>query len=172
MDSNNTADLLKARAAVLKKPPVQENETDHYLHGTAFNLFYTTYFIESIYISEIQLLSSITPLPGHSGVFSGITNFRGKIIAVVNLAELLNMHTNAITNQNKIIFLEHDGIEFGILADEIAGNILVNPADLKKDTSSIVGDNTRLFHGISADKMLIINGAELITDNRLYINEV
>jgi purine-binding chemotaxis protein CheW len=167
-----TEKQLKARAAVLREIPAKAEETQHFMHGTAFLAGYVRYFIESKYITEIQTLSSITPLPGIPAYFSGITNFRGKIMVVVNLVEFLGLHINAITNQNKIIFLEHDGIAFGILADEVTGNLFVDPAGFKMDLAPFIGDNARLFHGILADKTFIINGEALISDKRIFIGEV
>ncbi len=51
---------------------------------------------------------------------SGIVNLRGDIVAVVDLAQLLDLPATVITDHTRIVLAEHEGRVAGILVDRMA----------------------------------------------------
>ena len=78
-----------------------------------FRLIPELYCIEGNYITEVLTIRDITSIPGTPGFVVGVMNVRGKIISVVNLKRFFHLKEIGLTEQNKIIVIKHDQIEFG-----------------------------------------------------------
>ena len=75
------------------------------------------------------------------------------------------------TNLNRVIIVKHDGVELGILADEITGNINININDLQSKTSTITKVENDFIIGITNDRLVVIDIKEFLLNDKLIINE-
>lgn len=164
-------EILLERAKILKEPK-QDIFSDTLSEAVlAFYLADEQYAFEAEYVKRVIALKHYTPLPCTPDYIMGIINLESRIIAIINLKTLFNLPDKGITNLNRLIILNYDGIEFGILADEISGRIEITKKDLQHSVPEIAGINTELIRGITSEKLIVLNTKELIKDKRLTINE-
>jgi purine-binding chemotaxis protein CheW len=101
----------------------------------------------------------------------GIINVESRILALINIKKLFQLPDKGITNLNRVILLEHNGIEFGVLVDEVTGREQIDFAELRTGLPDIAGLDRKLICGVTPDRVIVINTQNLIADKKLYINE-
>ena len=79
------------------------------------------YGIEASYVREVYPLNDLTPVPCVPPFVLGIINVRGQIISVIDIKKFFDLPEKGLGDLNKVIIIESDDMEFGILADEIVG---------------------------------------------------
>lgn len=163
--------ILRQRALLLKREPEKEEEVGSVLNGIEFLLGEERYFVDSNFVVEVAHLKELTPLPGTPPYILGIFNIHGKILAVISLKKLLNLPENAITNHNRIIFIEYNGIELGILADEIMGTKTIRTNNFQLNVPGISEKQEGFLTGITKEGLILLNIEKLITDSRITINQ-
>ncbi|HOK40965.1 MAG TPA: chemotaxis protein CheW [bacterium] len=98
-----------------------------------FNLANRIYGIKIEEISEIVDELSITPLFKVPIFLEGVTNLRGKIIAVINFAKLVNLPGETKTEKRKLIIVQSKSEkEAAILVDNIKEVKWTNPEDFQE----------------------------------------
>ena len=115
-------DLLRIRAIALAKEPEQAAIHSDVVDVVLFRLGNETYCIESAFVREVVQLNSFTTLPGVPAHIFALVNVGGQIIPVIDLAIILNLPGKGLGELNKVIILQNDQMEFGILADSVHGN--------------------------------------------------
>jgi len=129
------------------------------------------YAINSSFVSEVLSLKEITAIPGAPLFVMGVINLRGKIVSIVNLKKLFNLKEKGLTELNKVILLEHGNMEFGIVADAIAGNKLMELNDLSPPPPTLSGTGAEFISGVSPDGLILLNAESLLTSNLLRVNQ-
>ncbi len=119
--SDEKKKILKTRAKVLAREAEKEILDQEHLEVVEFILAYETYGIESANVREIYPLTEITPLPGTPPFVRGIVNIRGQILSVIDLKKFFELPEKGLSDLNKIIIVQDDNMEFGILADAVLG---------------------------------------------------
>ena len=70
-------------------------------------------------IQEIIRLKRITPVPGADSYIEGVTNLRGRIIPVLDLRRRLGLETREPTPETRIIVIEVEGQQAGLIVDAV-----------------------------------------------------
>jgi purine-binding chemotaxis protein CheW len=165
-------EILKERALLLAVDTGIDNvKEDKTLHIVEFLLTPESYGIESHLISEVLLLKGLTIIPGTPSYIAGVTNVRGKIISVVNLKTFLGLVTKGITELNKIIIIQQNGMEFGIIADAIAGTRNIDEKSLSAVPATLNGKGAAFIKGITLDGIIILDGVRLLSEATILVNQ-
>ncbi len=168
-DDENNLRILKKRAEQLAKPPKSESDVE-LIEIIEFTMAYENYGIESEWIREIYTLKEIVPIPGTPAFVMGITNVRGQILSVIDMKKLFELPATGISEMNKIIIIRNKDMEFGLLADFILGMKKVNVNSLQRQLPTLTGVRAKYLLGISPEKVIILDGAKLLTDKDLVVN--
>ena len=89
--------------------------------GVALRLDHGTYLVDLANVAEVTPVPDITPLPGHPSWLCGVANWRGRVLAVVDLRPLLGLELHPQTSASRLVILTFDGIEVAVLADAVPG---------------------------------------------------
>lgn len=169
----NIKKILKERARVLQAS-LNENEDANTkkVETLEFLLSNEKYAIESEYVSEVVKIYDLTPLPCTPSFIVGIINKRGQIISIVDIKKFFNLPDKGITNLNRVIIVQHNDMEFGILSDEIIGNSTLDLNTLQNDIPPVnkIADNYIL--GLTKERLIVLNIKELLLDEKLIVNEI
>ena len=130
---------LKKRARKLAEEPPQETDGEEYLEALEFSLANERYAIETVFISEVYPLKELTSLPCVPAFFLGIINVRGRIVTVIDLKRFFELPEKGITELNKIVIVESDNMELGVLADEIKGIVSIPMSGLQPAIPTLTG---------------------------------
>jgi len=135
-----------------------------------FGLANEQYAIESKFVREICPLKNITPLPGAPSFVQGLINVRSQIISVIDLKILFEINTIS-TSSTYVIILEKNNMKFGIAADILLENKIVDPSGIQTTFPGLTDLKQAFFKGVFLDKMILLDGEKLLTDNRIVIDE-
>lgn len=163
--------ILKARAKALAQEPKEEAVTEEVLEVVEFLLAYEKYGIESSYVREVYPLKELTPLPGMPPFVLGIINVRGQILSVIDIKKFFDLPEKGLTDLNKVIILQSDSMEFGVLADVILGARNVSLSELQPSLPTLTGIRQEYLQGVTEERVVILDAEKLLSDKKIIIHE-
>lgn len=130
--------LARHQAAPQQRPEEPESWISFELAGEIYALPVTC-------VEEIQRISFLTRVPFAPAPVRGITNLRGRVLAVVDLRVRLGLPRAELGPQNRIIVVESRQRSIGLLVDAarqivkvLPSRILPAPADVKTNQSDFL----------------------------------
>jgi purine-binding chemotaxis protein CheW len=163
--------LLLARAKDLaREKPTADGDTDVTLEVLEFGLTDETYAFELAYVREVGSLIELTPLPGVPNYVLGITCVHGQIIAVIDLRKIFNLPERGLRDSRQVIVLQSAAMEFGVLAERVAGVRRLPLAGLQASLPTLTDVRAAYLEGIAPDGTVVLSAAKLLTDPQLVVN--
>jgi purine-binding chemotaxis protein CheW len=162
--------ILEERARALAVPAKAPGIDMAELRLATFTLAGERYGIEARFVVHVGRLSNCTPLPGAPPFVVGVTNFRGEILPIFDLRELLAISRGALDDLSRIVVLGADRPAFGILADTTSEIVSLPLAELLACPASVTTDARRYLRGVTASTLVVLDGAVLLEDRRLFID--
>ena len=163
--------ILHERAGQLAREPERRDEDARMIEVIEFVLAYERYAFESSFVREIQPLKNFTPLPCTPPFVIGIMNVRGQIISIVDLKRFFDLPEKGLADLDKVIILQGENIEFGVLADSIIGTTSLNENDMQSSLPTLTGVRKKYLKGLTLEGTVILDAAAILPDNNIIINE-
>lgn len=166
----HVARVLRERAAALARPDVDPRRPDS-LELLEFRLAAERYAVETRFVSEVQALRDLTPLPGTPAFVRGIVNLRGRILPVYDLKRFFSLPEQGLTDLHRIIVVNGHDFEIGLLAD-----VVVGVRDLARDALSpalptMSAIAAAYLKGVSEERLVVLDLERLLTDPRIVVND-
>jgi len=136
-----------------------------------FNLSEEAYAIENRFVREIYPLTEFTMIPGAPSFVVGVINIRGEIISVINLKKFFNLSERGLGELNKVIILENQHMEFGILADVVVGNFKIPSGEIQSAENQDLAIGTQYLKGITKDHLILLDAEKMLTDPEMIVNQ-
>ncbi len=114
-----------------------EEQSNEERQLVVFDLAEQHYGVEISSVREIIRFQEITSVPDSPQSVEGIINLRGGVIPVVDLRKRFGLVVTAATAQSRIVVMEIDGADVGVVVDAVA-EVLRIPANSIEATSSVV----------------------------------
>lgn len=162
--------ILKERAELLAREK-EKKSTEKTIEVVEFLLAKEHYAIESSFIREVYPLKDYTPLPGVPSFVLGLLNVRGRIISVVDIKKFFDMPAKGISDLNKVIIINDDQMEFGILADAIIGVRDIGVSELGSTLPTLTGIREEFLKGVTGDRMVVLDAARILADKNIVVHE-
>lgn len=168
-----TEKILKNRAALLAKDAAAKAKkaSAGSYEAVEFALAHERYALESAFIREICNLTDITPVPGAPDFVLGIINVRSRIISVVDIKRFYGLPEKGLTDMNKVIILEGDEMEFGVVADAVIGVRVIDPDTLEKTLPTLTGIREIYLKGITKDRVIVLDAGKLLNDKNMVVKD-
>jgi purine-binding chemotaxis protein CheW len=163
--------IFRMRAKSLAVEPVKQAIAGMTMDVVSFLLADETYGIELGFVREIHPLKAFTPLPCTPAFVLGLVNLRGQILSVINLKKFFEIPEKGLTELNKIIVLQRDDMEFGILADVVLGVQSVPRDHIQPGLATLTGIREAYLKGITRERLVILNGERILSDKNIVVNE-
>jgi purine-binding chemotaxis protein CheW len=163
------SELLAERARLLARKPAASG-LQPALEILEFRLAAERYAVETRYVREVVALRELTPLPGTPAFIAGICSVRGQILAVIDLKRFFNLPSQGLTDLHRLVILDGEGLEFGLLADMTAGVYTLPLASLQPAPTTIGGQAANYFRGVTADHLALLDASRLLADPRLIVD--
>ncbi len=157
-------EIFAERARALAAPE-RDERADMRLDLIAFEVGNQKVAIESRYIHAVIPVSVPTPVPGVPTILAGVINFRGIILPVFRLEQLLGA-APAQSNSCTIILGEHRP-EFAFFAQGVEEISTLTAAELRAVPWQAGGDAPAAL-GISDGALNVLDGRALLSDRRFY----
>ena len=166
-----TKEILKARARALAREPQREQEAAEAIEVIEFVVAQEKYAVESAYVREIYPLNDLTPLPCTPPFVLGIVNVRGQILSVIDIKKFFDLPEKGLTDLNKVVILRSEAMEFGVLADLIAGTRVVPLRELQPSLPTLTGIREEYLRGVTADLTVVLDAGKLLSDPKIVVHE-
>jgi purine-binding chemotaxis protein CheW len=163
---------LKERAKVLAGELIDESAGQEYIEIVEFRLGTETYAFETEFVREVYLLNNFTHLPGLPDFIMGIINIRGQILSIVDLKKLFDIPAGGLGELNKIIIIQNEKMEFGILADVVLGTRSILKGSVQESFTGMPGIEAGYLKGVTADHLIILSAKNILEDEKILINQV
>ena len=164
-----TRDLLKKRAAAVAIESEMKTSVSDVIELIIFKLGAETYGIASSFVREIYPLKEYTPLPGLPPFILGLIHVRRQILPVVDLKVFLDLPNQGLGELNKVIILQNEQMEFGILADVVQGTQSIEPDEIREAPPTVVRIGEEYLMGVTRERLIVLNAESLLTDKRLIV---
>lgn len=163
--------ILKERARALAQEPKIKERAEGYIEAVEFQLAYERYAIESFYVQEVYPMKELTPLPCTPSFILGIINVRGQVLSVIDIKKFFELPEKGITDLNKVIIIQDQRMEFGILADLILGVRLIPLEEIQPSLPTLTGIREEHLKGVTKERVVILDAAKLLTDKKIVVRE-
>jgi purine-binding chemotaxis protein CheW len=163
--------ILRARAKSLAREPERKSEAEKCLEVLAFLLAHETYAIETASIREVYPLTELTPLPCTPNYIFGIINIRGQILTIIDMKKFFDLPEKGITNLNRVIVVQGEEMELGILADEILGICDIPASGLHPPLPAKTGIHAGYIKGVTGGGLILLDMEWFLNDKQLTVHE-
>jgi purine-binding chemotaxis protein CheW len=163
--------VLEARARLVARVPVEAPAASVVLEVVTFALANERYAIETHHVREVVRFNEFTPVPGAPDFLVGVFNLRGDILAVFDLRPFFGVARQAVTDLSRLLVLGGERAEFGVLADAAHEVRAVRTDEVLEPPGSVVGVGREYLRGVTRDALLVLDGAALLQDARLFIDQ-
>jgi len=162
--------ILKDRAKALalddKSGVIEERIT-----VLVFLLAYEHYAIEIEQVKEVSRIRELTLLPGIPSFVLGIINIRGEIFSVIDLKKILDIPDRGLPEFNSVIIMRDEKKRVGIVVDSVIGIRQIFKSALNPTPTTLTGNRAEFMKGVTADPIIVLDGAKILTDQGLIVNE-
>lgn len=102
-------------------------------------------------VAEVGRPLPLTRVPGLPGWVAGVANWRGRVLAVLDLRSLLGAPAPELDRRGRVLVLTHAGVSAGLLVESVVGTVEIDPAQVEPPLSSLPGTTARLLGGQLTD---------------------
>jgi purine-binding chemotaxis protein CheW len=169
-DEGDLNQLLTKRAQLLASIDEDDSETEESFAVLEFQVGRERCAIATTYAAEVSVMRPITPVPGVPHFFAGAVNHRGAVVAVMDLAKMLDLETTEKTASKELIFLKQCGSNSCLLVGEIHYVRSVSQNELLPfPVANTTADNS-FFSAVLSDGVSILDPKRLLQDPRFVID--
>jgi purine-binding chemotaxis protein CheW len=164
-------EVLRARAALLARPPKDTDTSEASLELLEFRLAHERYAIETRFVVEVHPLRNLTPLPSTPPFVLGIANVRGRIVPVFDVKKFFALPEMGLTDLHRIILVRGRDLELGILADLSVGVTTLPLHRLHPPMPTLTGIGAEYLKGVTAERLIVLDMDRILADPRILVNE-
>lgn len=172
-------EILEERARQLSRAQAIGEELDHNLELLEFSIFSEHYAIEIGYIKEVTRLRELAMLPCTPDTLVGLMNFRGQILPVLDIADLLEVKRPRDASGNlllpsgdrKVLVLQVADAHAGIAVDDVIGITAIANSSLQAPGFVCSAARASVLKGIREDQLAVIDVESILRDSRVQVNE-
>lgn len=144
-------DSLERRSGEAEAP-VEKPES-----WVTFALAGEIYALPVTHVQEILRITTITRVPHAPGPVRGITNLRGRVLAVVDLRVRLGLAPGDVGPESRILVADARGRSIGLLVDAARQVLKILPSAVQPPPSDVLSERTDFLRGVyHLDRDLVI----------------
>ncbi len=188
ISTNEKEHIFKERANNLRLEKGTTTEDKDLLNMISFYIEGELFGVEVKYLQEVYEVSRITRIPCTPKILSGLINYRGSVLSIVNLRVLFGLQSKDFSGETEaqgqgeaieadktytILIVEYKDAKAGIMIDQLDNLLELAKPDIQP-VSTFFRDKNKIIKSemlINNLPLLIIDPEEMLNDKRLFINE-
>jgi purine-binding chemotaxis protein CheW len=99
-------------------------------------------------VAEVVPVPVLTRVPGGPSWLSGVVNWRGRVLPVVDLRPLVGANLSPLPSSARLVVLAEDDIEVGLVADMVPGLLNCDTDQLEAVPATISTGMASLVRGV------------------------
>jgi len=163
--------ILRTRAKALARPSQHAPAAATVLEVLEFRLAQERYALETRYVREVCPLKDLTPLPCTPPFVLGVVNLRGRILPVFDLKKFFDLPEQGVTDLHRIILIEGNEMELGLLADAVVGVRSIPADSLQPSLPTLIGIRSEYLKGVTAERLVVLDAARILADPKIIVHE-
>ncbi len=167
----DAAGILHQRAVALARSAAPSTPAGALLELLEFSLAGERYALESRFIGDVQPLRNLTPLPCTPVFVLGLVNLRGRIVPVLDLKRFFELPRRGLTNLDRVILVQGNGLELGLLADSIVGIRGLQADELGPSLATLHGIRAEYLQGVTAEGLIVLDLSRILADPRIVVHD-
>lgn len=156
--------VLASRARALARPPAREVARGQ-LQLLTFSLGGERYAIELRHVVEVFRLSSLSPLPRAAAPTLGLTAWRGELLPVLDLRQILGLPARGLDDLGFAIVLGDERAPIAVLGDAV-NEVLSTARERVRPAPEGVAVHRDYVRGITEDAQLVLDAERLLETHR------
>lgn len=170
-DPSEDAQVLRARARALAQPLEQTGPVVASIEVVEFRVGHERYAIETRYVREVYPLKDLTPLPCSPPFVAGVVNIRGRIVPVIDLLSFFDLPAPGLSDLHRIILIEGQDMELGLLAAASVSVGAVPSASLQPSLGTLTGLRDEYVKGITGERLVVLDVERILADPKVVVQE-
>jgi len=171
LNSAQVRAILADRALKLASGYAQAAErADRNVHLIAFSRGEHRYGVELKNLTEIRPLVDWTPVPGIPSFYLGVTQLRGEIIAVVDIAVLFGSALDVDVGERFGVVVTAGDVATALLADTVDDVHDLAPEQIHPPLTTFATTRERYIRGLTEDGLAILDVERLLGDEWLRVS--
>jgi purine-binding chemotaxis protein CheW len=162
--------ILRARAQALARQPERAATAEASLELLEFRLAGESYALDTRYVREVYPLKNLTPLPCTPGFVLGIVSVRGRILPVLDLRKFFDLPEQGLTDLNRIVLVQGNDLELGLLADVIVGARTIPVHSLQPSLPTLTGIRSDYLKGVTAERLVVLDLDRILADPKIIVH--
>lgn len=171
LQPEETARILTDRALALAKPLEDGMPLTEMIELLVVSLGGERFGIETVYALEAISLPELIPVPCTPAFVLGVVNYRGRILAVLDLRRILGLSGEGVTEGSKVVSVEAEGMTFGIMVDTVEGTMSVPTHKVAPPPEVLTGLRLALTRGMTEELITILDLDALAQAPAILVNE-
>ena len=124
-----------------------EDDTDP-IGGVILRFAGARYAVDMSSVAEVVPVPVLTRVPGAPSWLSGVVNWRGRVLPVVDLRPLVGANLSPLPSSARLVVLSEDDVEVGVVADMVPGLLNCDPSQLEAVPATISTGIAPLVRGV------------------------
>lgn len=102
-------------------------------------------------VAEVGRPPALTRVPGLPEWVAGVANWRGRVLAVLDVRPLLGGAIEPLPRRGRLVVLAHDSVQVGLLVEDVTGTAPLAVQSLEPPLASLSVATARLLCGQLVD---------------------
>jgi purine-binding chemotaxis protein CheW len=102
-------------------------------------------------VAEVGRPPGLTRVPGVPTWLAGVANWRGRVLAVLDLRPLLSAPSEAFDRRARLVVLHRNNVSVGLLTEGVEGTHWLDPEHLEPALAHLPGSAAELLQGQTTD---------------------
>lgn len=102
-------------------------------------------------VAEVGRPPALTRVPGLPEWVAGVANWRGRVLAVLDLRPLLSAETRQLDRRGRLVVLTRNGVTAGLLTEGVEGTSDVDPEGVEPSLANLPSVTGALISGQITD---------------------
>lgn len=172
LQSTEVARILTDRALTLAKPLKDGAPSmKEMIELLVVSLGGERFGIETLYALEAISLRELIPVPCTPAFVLGVVNYRGRILAILDLRRILNLPGEGVMEGSKVVAVEAGGMTLGILVNTVVGTISVLTSKVAPPPEALTGLRLALTRGVTEEFITVLDLHALARAPEILVNE-
>jgi purine-binding chemotaxis protein CheW len=103
-------------------------------------------------VAEVGRPPGLTRVPGLPAWLAGVANWRGRVLAVLDLRPLLEAPAGELDRRGRLVVLHRGGVPVGLLTEGVEGTRELEPEQLEASLAHLPGTASELLLGQVTDE--------------------
>jgi purine-binding chemotaxis protein CheW len=102
-------------------------------------------------VAEVGRPPALTRVPGLPAWVAGVANWRGRVLAVLDLRSLLAAESGSLDRRGRLAVLSHGGVRVGLLVESVAGGAALDLETVEPSLAHLPEQTSALLSGQVTD---------------------